>query len=442
MKNLTTHRTEGLTVFGLGGPSWKINQYTIDNTFIDFRYDVSCKFTSDWDLTLPPPSGLTYSGHNKIFDDKKDPDNIRCNYRIHGLISVEGAHDSTVVKKGKFPYIKREGKSGYDPLFARIESEQIKRYEINGNDKVFKAFNTVQQIIIEINVSNTAENERPLVFFYDGPQKFVEDNSVRQSKPVILNLNADFKGILYAPNSPVVIAGNGKNFEGFVVARNFVKLKTAQEFLDDGYKKVVRCKMNLVPENISPPQNNSSDENNSDENNSTDENNSVDNSPIIEYNADFEKYKKYVENNIFVKPEDILETITENNPEEIVKNYIQVKDGEKICYIRRDCKYFTELTKEKVSASKDYEEMKVPNIIIDSEHGDVQISGNIGRTVTYTETARDNDEPDKIFTLSDFNLNSTKYNPFLLVKFINYKYLNKEEGIDNMFEYDRGLKID
>lgn len=77
LKNLTTHSTEGLTVFGLGGPSWKINQYTIDNMFIDFRYDVSCKFTSDWDLTLPPPSGLTYSSHNKIFDDKKDPDNIR-----------------------------------------------------------------------------------------------------------------------------------------------------------------------------------------------------------------------------------------------------------------------------------------------------------------------------------------------------------------------------
>ena len=52
----------------------------------------------------------------------------------------------------------------------------------------------------------------------------------RNSLPVILNLNANFNGVLFMPNSPVVINGNGNNFEGFVVAEKFLKLKDAHDF--------------------------------------------------------------------------------------------------------------------------------------------------------------------------------------------------------------------
>jgi len=92
---------------------------------------------------------------------------------------------------------------------------------------------------------------RPMIIFYEGPDRGltegVDDSdknssqsgspkeaypnlSWRDSKPVILNLNADFRGILFAPNSPVVINGNGKNFHGFVVAREFVRVTTEKDY--------------------------------------------------------------------------------------------------------------------------------------------------------------------------------------------------------------------
>ena len=134
---------------------------------------------------------------------------------------------------------------------------------------------TVRQIFINVNVDNTkvttatgterywtgrkwATREvtetvtpRPMIIFYEGPDRGltegVDDSdknssqsgspkkaypnlSWRDSKPVILNLNADFRGILFAPNSPVVINGNGKNFYGFVIAREFVRVTTASDY--------------------------------------------------------------------------------------------------------------------------------------------------------------------------------------------------------------------
>ncbi|MBQ3445003.1 MAG: hypothetical protein IJG33_17355 [Selenomonadaceae bacterium] len=44
--------------------------------------------------------------------------------------------------------------------------------------------------------------------------------------PVIINFNEDFRGIFFFPNSPVVINGNQNNFEGYVIAKSFVMLKT------------------------------------------------------------------------------------------------------------------------------------------------------------------------------------------------------------------------
>lgn len=126
--------------------------------------------------------------------------------RPHALINVNAAYDV------------RDGKND-DPLYIRIESEPA--HNANGGNQG----NPPQQIIININVSNLADGKRPLIFYYDGP---LED---RDPMPVILNLNADFKGVLYMPDVPVVTNGNGKGvgdgngtnhtFEGFIIAKEF-----------------------------------------------------------------------------------------------------------------------------------------------------------------------------------------------------------------------------
>lgn len=132
-----------------------------------------------------------------------------------------------------------------DPLYVRIESEELN--EADGD----RQNTTVRQMFINVNKANTGSSDRPLIIFYEGPDRGltegVDDSdknssqsgspkeaypnlSWRDSKPVILNLNADFRGILFAPNSPVVINGNGKNFYGFVVAREFVRVTTEKDY--------------------------------------------------------------------------------------------------------------------------------------------------------------------------------------------------------------------
>lgn len=106
-------------------------------------------------------------------------------------------------------------KDFYDPLYVRIESEP--RGE------------PVRQIIINVNVANMNEiTDRPIVLFYEGPE-------YDESLPVILNLNADFRGVLYAPISPVVINGNNHEFQGFVVAEKYVQLETDDNTGEDDY---------------------------------------------------------------------------------------------------------------------------------------------------------------------------------------------------------------
>ena len=100
-------------------------------------------------------------------------------------------------------------KDSYDPLYVRIESEP--------------AGKPVRQVIINVNVDNTSDNARPIILFYDGP---VDDESL----PVIFNLNAGFKGILFAPISPVVINGNKHKLQGFVIAGSYVLLTTGENY--------------------------------------------------------------------------------------------------------------------------------------------------------------------------------------------------------------------
>lgn len=115
-------------------------------------------------------------------------------------------------------------KDSPDPMYIRIESESDSE--------------AVRQVIINVNVSNMNKlTERPIVLFYEGPK-----DAQRESLPVILNLNADFRGILYAPNSPVVINGNAHEFQGFVIADSFVQLMTASDEDSKDYTQIADLK--------------------------------------------------------------------------------------------------------------------------------------------------------------------------------------------------------
>ena len=123
-------------------------------------------------------------------------------------------------------------RNSQDPLFVRIESEE---FNSNDNGKTTNSAsggvtNSVRDISIKINADNTGKTDegydyRPLVFFYEGPVDADGNRGVgRKSNTVELVLNADFKGIIYAPNSPVHIKVTGENrkFRGYIIAKSLV----------------------------------------------------------------------------------------------------------------------------------------------------------------------------------------------------------------------------
>jgi hypothetical protein len=117
-----------------------------------------------------------------------------------------------------------------DPLFIRLESE-----EYNTKGGIGWVTNTVRDISINIKADNTEKDMygdykyRPMLFFYDGPVGEDEDGDGigergkgRKSRTVTLTLEEDFRGILFAPNSPVHVEGNGHKFQGIIIAEKFV----------------------------------------------------------------------------------------------------------------------------------------------------------------------------------------------------------------------------
>ena len=104
-------------------------------------------------------------------------------------------------------------------------------------------------MIININTDNTETKDvydadgnkvtvykyRPFIIVYMGPETNETNSTVRQSQPVVLNLNENFNGILYAPNSPVIINGNNHKLTGFVIAKEYLFLKTDDDFINEGY---------------------------------------------------------------------------------------------------------------------------------------------------------------------------------------------------------------
>ena len=259
-----TYRTEKIVLDGESGESkgsaamentgdkyWrayaasvKNGKYEMDDMFIDFRPEIvydSRSFKEDWDITMPALSGMSYQNMVETKNslalrilatiDFKEPYKIRANTDSNGN-EIKDSQGNSLLPT--------------DPLYVRIESEPIY------NDGITGGHSSVRQIIINVNAAsddptgyNTKKDDegnyiyRPLVIYYEGPEKLANtinpESTVRDSKPVIINLNADFRGIIVMDNSPVVINGNGHKFYGFVIAKEYKHVKTAADFAIDGY---------------------------------------------------------------------------------------------------------------------------------------------------------------------------------------------------------------
>ena len=144
--------------------------------------------------------------------------------RIASIINVEEAYpvrDVESLGPLDVSFDVHYNRNKLDPLFIRIESEE---YNAQSGNRYFT--NSVRDISINIKpgADNMAEKEyRPILFFYDGP---VDENGERgigrQSRTVVLTLEADFRGVIFAPNSPVQVNGNNHFFQGLIIADKIV----------------------------------------------------------------------------------------------------------------------------------------------------------------------------------------------------------------------------
>ena len=257
------YRTETLTLHGWsiattgnGNTSGnQMDQRNLDNLFIDLKADRSDSGLKDNDWGSNQTNYNLDVNSQTIKSDTTFKNGITgknvYKYRIHDMINIGQWNDTK--KKYEYVYKVRENKEPPDPLYVHIESED--NY-VDGNSG-----NTVRQMIINVNVANTDEmHDRPMFIFYEGPEKYFDTKGkdsknqtkwredwreswkhwgyddddyiehVRNSMPVIFNLNANFRGVLFMPNSPVVINGNNNDFEGFIVAERFLRLKTYEDF--------------------------------------------------------------------------------------------------------------------------------------------------------------------------------------------------------------------
>ncbi len=236
----------------------------LESINIDFTQDFTFKLksgvsylTEDWDIGYPTNTAELSSV------SRASNYNGNITLRTHSQFAFDEAFRT------------RPNQTYPDPLGVRIESEPMWSKLGFQNQTTL---NTVRQIILNINEPNVSEEDddityRPLVIYYNGPEtnvnnpnltaderssvlekslaaaalkvyydangvKYVngvpydddEDPKIRDSQPVIINLNAEFDGIFYMPTSPVVLNGNGNDFRGFIVAKKYLLLKTESDF--------------------------------------------------------------------------------------------------------------------------------------------------------------------------------------------------------------------
>lgn len=232
------------------GNKW-YDEYNVDAINIDFNQDFSVKraVTKDWDIRQPTTvDGATVEYIRTSMSGWDE--NHGYDLRIQGLINFNDVwRNRNLLDSDTNNNLKA------DPLWARIESDPMwsKGVAWGGSQTTL---NSVHQMIITINRDNTeavdkdengntivdsngneckAYKYRPLFLTYMGPESNEVNSTIRQSQPVIINLNADFNGIFYMPNSPVVINGNGHKLNGFVIAKEYRFLTTDDDYIANGY---------------------------------------------------------------------------------------------------------------------------------------------------------------------------------------------------------------
>lgn len=230
----------------------------LDSINVDFKPESTLPdkwIGKDWDLPLDN-SGVTFNYAHWYRASKTDSETditqaMVKKMRIHTNINFDEPYKERSDLVG-YPYTEElrdkdvNGNLLPDILWGRIESEPMLFYPdaLNGYathmKKKVSALSSVRQITINVNSSNYNTGSvtyRPVIIFYDGPERYSLDDPIRESKPVILNLGEPFRGVLYAPNSPVVIIGNAKDqFKGFVVAKSYMRLKNDNDFVFGGYR--------------------------------------------------------------------------------------------------------------------------------------------------------------------------------------------------------------
>ena len=170
------------------------------------------------ETATPTSNGIDFSKTERCYIDFQAKWFINpSGRRAHSLFNVNAAYEVRSSHKDKDD----------DPIYFRIEAEPYGASSGYHTD--------IRQIVININKSNLEDKYRPLFFYYDGPDAAARNNdnapsepNPEDAQPVILNLNADFKGVLWMPDIPVVINGNGNKFEGFIVAKEYRYLDTSR----------------------------------------------------------------------------------------------------------------------------------------------------------------------------------------------------------------------
>lgn len=177
----------------------------LDSINIDFVQDVSFSdgspyLSEDWDLSLSDPyaSAAKASEYNIYPRPPEMTVGDRKYLRVHHSIRFEAPYKVR-------PQAERDGEQ--DVLWGRIESEPMifvpDALNGKGNVTAVKAFNSVRQIIINFNQSNCGSNDRPVILFYEGPERYDTNNSLRDSKPIIVNFNHRSEPFSTRPKAPL-----------------------------------------------------------------------------------------------------------------------------------------------------------------------------------------------------------------------------------------------
>lgn len=193
----------------------------LNNKWTD-KNEAATIFEKDWDIRLDTPynrkTEVRYINPNKHWDES-------CDLRIHNIFNFNKPFDVRADKVTE--------ENPFDILWVRIESEAFLPLKMLGitQNPGHVEYKSVRQIVLNINSDNTVKDGdkykyRPVVFFYDGPERFDMNSRARTPRPIILNLNADFRGAIFAPTTAVIINDNGHKFYGFIVAKEYRKLAT------------------------------------------------------------------------------------------------------------------------------------------------------------------------------------------------------------------------